>query len=72
MAIKKLKKQSFLFYIIAGGGLVFFWRGVWGLADLYLLPHIPAASYIASVVIGIVLLLIDDLKLEELDNNRKK
>ena len=70
MALRKRKSRGFLFYILASGGLVFFWRGLWGLADVYLLPHTPAASYIASVVIGLVLLLVDDFKLDELENRR--
>lgn len=59
------KRHRLTYFLVAGGGLIFFWRGIWGLLDLYLLPHFPAASYIISVVIGIVLLIIDDRVLDE-------
>jgi len=66
---QKRKSHRLAYYLVAGGGLIFFWRGVWGLADLYLVPHLPTVSYILSVVIGIVFLIIDDRFLKELDNH---
>ncbi len=65
----KSPRHNLIKYILAGGALIFFWRGIWGLADLYLIPHIPAASYIVSVIIGIVLLVIDHRYLKELQNH---
>lgn len=44
-------------YLLIATGIVFIWRGVWGLADLYLLPEDPHLSFVLSVLIGIGLLL---------------
>jgi hypothetical protein len=33
--------------------IVSFWRGIWGLMDLYLLPNNPSLSFSLSAVIGI-------------------
>lgn len=61
--IEKFEKPvSYYINVIAGlVGLVFIWRGVWGLLDLFLLPSHPVKSRIVSIIIGflIVLLLAD-------------
>lgn len=36
--------------------IVLFWRGVWGLMDLYLFPKNLTISYMSSLAIGIVIL----------------
>ena len=36
--------------------IVCFWRGAWGLMDLYIFPDHEAVSYFVSIVIGIVIL----------------
>lgn len=36
--------------------VVFFWRGVWGLMDLYIFPDNLTLSYIISLVIGLGIL----------------
>lgn len=43
--------------IIASIAIVGFWRGIWGLMDLYLLPTSLEKSYLSSVVIGLIILL---------------
>jgi hypothetical protein len=58
-------------YFIAAFGIVFFWRGVWVLSDIYLFPSTPfdenhLKSGLVSVILGIVLLYIDDFSLDEL------
>lgn len=68
MAAKR-NRHNFLKYLIAGGALIFFWRGLWGLLDIYLLPHAPVASYAISMIIGVVLLILDDRYLKELENH---
>lgn len=65
----KKSQHNFIKYLIAGGALIFFWRGLWGLLDLYLLPHTPTASYVVSIIIGLVLLILDDRYLKELENH---
>ena len=42
--------------IIIALAIVLFWRGVWGLADLYLSPENKLLSYALSIIIGIVIL----------------
>lgn len=36
---------------------ILLWRGVWGLLDIYLFPEIPQISFIASIVVAILLML---------------
>ncbi len=43
--------------LILGFAIVAFWRGAWGLMDVYLLPENPAASYGVSIFAGIIILL---------------
>lgn len=39
-----------------GISVIAFWRGVWGLMDLYLFPHNLTFSYTASFIIGFIIL----------------
>ena len=48
------KKRIKAIYIAAG--LIAFWRGVWGLLDMYLFPDNLTASYSISVIVGILIL----------------
>ena len=43
--------------IIASLAIVSFWRGVWGLLDIYLFPANKILSCIASILIGLLILL---------------
>ena len=38
--------------------IVFVWRGVWGLTDVYLFPASPTLSFVTSIAIGVILLLL--------------
>lgn len=49
-------------YLLIAAGIVFIWRGIWGLADIYLLPAHPVLSFCFSIVIGIILLLLHEPK----------
>jgi len=42
--------------IVIALAIVLFWRGVWGLADLYLFPENKLLSYSISIIIGILIL----------------
>lgn len=53
-----LKKS--IYYLITGIGIVVFWRGIWGLADVYLYPEKPALSYIISLFAGMLILYLND------------
>ncbi len=43
--------------LVLGIAIVAFWRGVWGLMDLYLFPSNPAASYGVSAFAAVIILL---------------
>lgn len=57
-----LKFEQNFKYIAITIGIVLTWRGVWGLADLYLFPDELVISFIASFILGIVVLLLVDFK----------
>ena len=42
--------------IILAFAIVSFWRGVWGLMDIYLFPSNLTLSLTASILIGLVLI----------------
>lgn len=60
------KKRSYLHILFVGLSVVFFWRGAWGLMDLYLFPNNPLASYLTSFIIGLVVLIATEKFAEEL------
>ena len=43
--------------IIASLAIVGFWRGVWGLMDIYLFPGNYTLSLFTSMIIGLIILL---------------
>lgn len=53
--IKIWKKISFA--ILVGFAVISFWRGVWGLLDLYLFPKNHELSFWFSIIIGIIILI---------------
>ena len=55
--IKKLRplKQA-LFALLIGTAVVAFWRGVWGIMDIYLFPKDPAMSFLISILFGLAVL----------------
>jgi|TARA_B100002003_G_C14031461_1_gene497206 hypothetical protein len=59
--IKKFKKLSIwkkrFTALILGIAIILVWRGIWGLADLYLFPNSLTQSFIISIVIGLVILM---------------
>ncbi len=44
--------------VVASLAIVGFWRGVWGLMDLYLFPENPSLSLATSIGIGLVIMII--------------
>ncbi len=60
------KKHQVLTAVLVGTSVIAFWRGVWGLFDLYLFPNNPPISFLISVVIGILILWITDYMVKEL------
>jgi low temperature requirement protein LtrA len=49
---------SVIIYLLAVLSVVMVWRGMWGLLDEYLWPKNPRRSYLASLLIGLVMLAI--------------
>ncbi len=70
---KKLKSflddRKPLRIIIDAVAVIIFWRGVWGLFDLYIFPENQLFSYIASICIGTLLMLVDGRGINELIQN---
>ena len=54
--MKKRVLRKVVKTLIAATGVVLFWRGAWGLMDLYLHPTNPLVSYIISIVAGLAIL----------------
>lgn len=49
-----------------GISVVSFWRGTWGLMDIYLFPNNPALSYSTSFAIGFIILYVTHYVIKEL------
>jgi len=66
-AFKKLKEHhQKLFALIIGTAVIMFWRGIWGLLDVYFLPNDVGLSLVLSAVIGLVILAACDVVIKEL------
>lgn len=42
--------------LLIASGVVLFWRGAWGLMDLYIHPNNPLLSYLISIGLGLGIL----------------
>jgi len=64
------KKQSSLNpnirILVEVAGVILVWRGVWTLADRYLLPENPDVSAIISIILGIIILYLENKNLKDL------
>ena len=65
MASKK-KKQSFSYVMLIGTSVVLFWRGAWGLMDLFIFPNNAFLSYLVSLIAGIAILVFTHKLVDEL------
>lgn len=55
--MKKNKKRPLpLSTIFLTGAVIMFWRGTWGLMDVYLFPNNLELSYAVSLLISIILI----------------
>jgi hypothetical protein len=59
-------REHFLSNIIIVTAVVFVWRGLWNLMDIYVFPENPAISNIVSILIGLLLLYLPDDDIKEL------
>lgn len=60
MSKKKVERLTWhqrIFAIIVAAAVISYWRGIWGLLDLYLYPSNEAYSYLLSIVLGLILIL---------------
>ena len=49
-----MKRGREVFYtLLAAFAIISFWRGVWGLMDIYLFPNNYTESLLVSIVIGV-------------------
>jgi len=53
---EKTSLTDVLIIIITSLAIVSFWRGVWGLMDIYLFPENPILSLFISIIIGMTIL----------------
>ena len=66
-SISKLKTHhQIIFTILIAFAVVSFWRGVWGLMDLYFFPHNMQLSVWLSVVLGLSVLIVTGYAVKEL------
>ncbi len=49
-------KHQILFSVIISFAVISFWRGIWNLMDIYLLPANEAMSAWVSLVVGLAVL----------------
>ncbi len=47
-------------------GIIMLWRGVWGLLDEYLFPGNPTLSHLLSILLGVLVLYLDDFSMDNL------
>jgi hypothetical protein len=60
------KTKKILFSIIIAFAVVSFWRGVWGLMDVYLFPNNHILSLWISLFIGLGILIATGYAIKEL------
>jgi len=61
------RRHKLMRILLLSLGVALFWRGLYGLADMFLLPDQPIASMASSIVIGLLVLYIDDFDISELE-----
>ena len=52
--------------LVEVAGVILVWRGVWTLADRYLLPENPDVSAVISIILGIIILYMERKSLKNL------
>lgn len=63
---KFLNRRKNLRIIIDLLGAIAVWWGIWGILDLFIFPENHLVSYIVSIALGFILLLIDGNGLDDL------
>jgi hypothetical protein len=65
--VARKRKPALLHVLLVGTAVVLFWRGAWGLIDLYLFPDNEVLSYISSLVLGVGILILTHKLVDELE-----
>ena len=60
------RRSSFFRTILIAASVILFWRGAWGLMDLYLFPNNHSLSYAVSLVLGVLILIATKKLVDEL------
>ncbi len=60
------KKTSNLRILLVCISVIMVWRGVWDLCDMFIFPSNKVLSDITCLIIGLIILLVDDGKIDEL------
>lgn len=61
------RKHKVLHTFIVAVAVVLFWRGAWGIIDVYFLPGNVLASNLGSILTAFLILYLDDFHLKELE-----
>jgi Fuseless len=56
LAEQKRSLKDIFYALLLAFAIISFWRGVWGLMDLYLFPNYPVVSFSFSVLMGVIIL----------------
>ncbi|MBT5023393.1 hypothetical protein HOK51_10895 [Candidatus Woesearchaeota archaeon] len=65
--LSELKSHhQIIWAIIIGFAVVNFWRGIWGLMDVYFVPNDLTLSYLLSTFIGVIILIGSGYAIKEL------
>ncbi|MFA5792588.1 MAG: hypothetical protein WC897_01815 [Candidatus Gracilibacteria bacterium] len=60
------REPSFVRILFEAFAIVMFWYGTWGLAEKYLFPENPTLSYCTAILVGLVVLFVDDMSISEI------
>jgi len=60
------KRRTNFYRLLIAIAIIMFWRGLWGLMDLYLFPENLTLSYSASVVLGLIIIYFNGRHFKEL------
>lgn len=63
--MRKLKKANPFSVILIATSVILFWRGAWGLMDIFIFPNNDVLSYTTSLVVGILILLLTHKLIED-------
>jgi len=63
---KRTRFVKVAYAVLIGFAIISFWRGVWGLLDIYLMPSNYEISLWISVIVGLIILYATKHLLDEL------